>query len=168
MLAGEAQLLGLTLGGGDQFVGGLLGGFGGGGHADGGVVDAAHQHGELFDGVVHRVGNSAGNVFGHGGFLGQIPFGHGLQFVHEPLAALYGYLRSADGGADLVKRYNGKLLLVFDWGGGTRDRTLCRVLDGLLVQVANDGTEEVGGDVFDEALRNEVIRIGEALLRNQK
>lgn len=81
-----------------------------------------------------------------------------VQFVHEPLAALYGYLRSTQGTDDLVKRYDGKLLLVFDWGGGTLDLTLCRVLDGLLVQVANDGTEEVGGDVFDDELRNEVER----------
>lgn len=81
-----------------------------------------------------------------------------VQFVHEPLAALYGYLRSSQGTQDLVKRYDGKLLLVFDWGGGTLDLTLCRVLDGLLVQVANDGTEEVGGDVFDDELRNEVER----------
>ena len=79
-----------------------------------------------------------------------------VQFVHEPLAALYGFLRSQESGEDLIKRYNGKLLLVFDWGGGTLDLTLCRVLDGLLVQVANDGTEDVGGDHFDEALRNEV------------
>ncbi len=81
-----------------------------------------------------------------------------VQFVHEPLAALYGYLRTSDGTTDLVKRYDGKLILVFDWGGGTLDLTLCRVLDGLLVQVANDGTEEVGGDVFDEELRNEMER----------
>ena len=81
-----------------------------------------------------------------------------VQFVHEPLAALYGHLRSSEGTEDLVKRYNGKLLLVFDWGGGTLDLTLCRVLDGLLVQVANDGTDEVGGDVFDEEIRNEVER----------
>lgn len=81
-----------------------------------------------------------------------------VQFVHEPLAALYGYLRMSEGTSDLIKRYDGKLLLVFDWGGGTLDLTLCRVLNGLLVQVANDGTEEVGGDVFDEDLRNEVER----------
>jgi len=81
-----------------------------------------------------------------------------VQFVHEPLAALYGHLRTAKDSPDLIRRYNGKLLLVFDWGGGTLDLTLCRMLDGLLVQVANDGTEEVGGDVFDEELRNEVER----------
>lgn len=81
-----------------------------------------------------------------------------VQFVHEPLAALYGFLRMSEGAPDLIRRYDGKLLLVFDWGGGTLDLTLCRVLNGLLVQVANDGTEEVGGDVFDEELRNEVER----------
>lgn len=81
-----------------------------------------------------------------------------VQFVHEPLAALYGFLRMSEGTSDLVRRYDGKLLLVFDWGGGTLDLTLCRVLNGLLVQVANDGTEEVGGDFFDEELRNEVER----------
>ena len=79
-----------------------------------------------------------------------------VQFVHEPLAALYGHLRMSEGASDLIKRYDGKLLLVFDWGGGTLDLTLCRVLNGLLVQVANDGTEDVGGDVFDDELRNEV------------
>jgi len=81
-----------------------------------------------------------------------------VQFVHEPLAALYGFLRMSEGTSDLIRRYDGKLLLVFDWGGGTLDLTLCRVLNGLLVQIANDGTEEVGGDVFDEELRNEVER----------
>lgn len=79
-----------------------------------------------------------------------------VQFIHEPLAALYGFLRTAQATEDLVRRYNGKLILVFDWGGGTLDLTLCRVLEGLLVQVANDGTDDVGGDVFDEQLRNEV------------
>jgi molecular chaperone DnaK len=81
-----------------------------------------------------------------------------VQFVHEPLAALYGYLRMSEGTSDLILRYEGRLLLVFDWGGGTLDLTLCRILNGLLVQVANDGTEDVGGDIFDEDLRNEVER----------
>lgn len=79
-----------------------------------------------------------------------------VQFVHEPLAALYGFLRVSESTSDLIRRYDGKLLLVFDWGGGTLDLTLCRVLNGLLVQVGSFGTEDVGGDVFDEELRNEV------------
>ena len=81
-----------------------------------------------------------------------------VQFVHEPLAALYGHIRTAKNSKDLLKRYDGKLLLVFDWGGGTLDLTLCKLKDGLLTQIANDGTEEVGGDIFDDTLRNEVER----------
>ena len=34
-----------------------------------------------------------------------------VQFVHEPLAALYGYLRMSEGTPDLIRRYDGKLLL---------------------------------------------------------
>jgi molecular chaperone DnaK len=81
-----------------------------------------------------------------------------VQFIHEPLAALYGYLRSEGDYESLVREYNRKLLLVFDWGGGTLDLTLCRFIDGMIVQIRNDGTEEVGGDVFDVAIKNEVER----------
>ncbi|MBM3852377.1 MAG: Hsp70 family protein [Verrucomicrobia bacterium] len=81
-----------------------------------------------------------------------------VQFVHEPLAALYGHMRAADDQKALLRRFDRQLVLVFDWGGGTLDLTLCRVEGGMLLQVANDGTDEVGGDVFDNALRNEVVR----------
>jgi molecular chaperone DnaK len=81
-----------------------------------------------------------------------------VQFVHEPLAALYGYLRSSDDLEAVMRRFDRQLVLVFDWGGGTLDLTLCRLVDGMLVQVGNDGTEEVGGDLFDEELRNEIER----------
>lgn len=80
------------------------------------------------------------------------------QFVHEPLAALYGYLRAGGDRDEAIRRYDRQLILVFDWGGGTLDLTLCRVHQGTLLQIANDGTDEVGGDRFDEALKNEVIR----------
>jgi molecular chaperone DnaK len=80
------------------------------------------------------------------------------QFVHEPLAALYEFLRSAGDRHEMLRQYERQLVLVFDWGGGTLDLTLCRVNHGTLLQVANDGTDEVGGDRFDEAVRNEVIR----------
>lgn len=81
-----------------------------------------------------------------------------VQFVHEPLAALYGYLRTRDDFAATLRRYDRQLILVFDWGGGTLDLTLCRLVDGMLVQIVNDGTDEVGGDLFDDALKNEVER----------
>lgn len=78
------------------------------------------------------------------------------QFVHEPLAALYGLFRTR-GLQDMAREYEGKLLLVFDWGGGTLDLTLCRLTDGMMVQISNDGTDEVGGDLFDDMVLNYVV-----------
>ncbi len=81
-----------------------------------------------------------------------------VQFVHEPLAALYGFFRSQDDLPAMLRNYDKKLILVFDWGGGTLDLTLCRLIDGMLIQVKNDGTDDVGGDAFDELLTNEIVR----------
>ena len=81
-----------------------------------------------------------------------------VQFVHEPLAALYGFFRAQNDIAAMLRKYERELILVFDWGGGTLDLTLCRLVDSMLIQVANDGTDEVGGDVFDDLLKNEIIR----------
>ncbi len=77
-----------------------------------------------------------------------------IQFVHEPLAALYGFFKSSDNMESQLRAYDRQLILVFDWGGGTLDLTLCKLIDGLLVQIANDGTEDVGGDIFDNEIRN--------------
>jgi len=77
-----------------------------------------------------------------------------VQFVHEPVAALYAYLRAQpDLGRELA-RLEGRSILVFDWGGGTLDLTLCRILGGAIMQIRNLGDNEVGGDRFDEQLRN--------------
>ena len=78
------------------------------------------------------------------------------QFVHEPLAALYGHLRNMPDFKSEFARLDRQLVLVFDWGGGTLDLTLCRVNDGMLVQVMNDGCSEVGGDIIDDMLVNEI------------
>ena len=80
-----------------------------------------------------------------------------VQFVHEPLAALYGLFRGRDLAA-MLRRYDRKLILVFDWGGGTLDLTLCRPMGDMVVQLMNDGTDEVGGDVFDEAIMNRLVQ----------
>lgn len=80
------------------------------------------------------------------------------QFVHEPLAALYGHLRNMPDFKIEFSRLNRQLVLVFDWGGGTLDLTLCRINDGMLVQVMNDGCSEVGGDIIDDMLVNEIER----------
>lgn len=80
------------------------------------------------------------------------------QFVHEPLAALYGHLRSLSDFKSEFARLNRELVLVFDWGGGTLDLTICRIENGMLVQVASDGCSDVGGDVIDDMLVNEIER----------
>jgi molecular chaperone DnaK len=77
-----------------------------------------------------------------------------MQFVHEPLAALYGHLRNKENYAEETRRLNGEIVLVFDWGGGTLDLTLCRMLGGMLVQIKNDGCDSVGGDILDDMLVN--------------
>jgi molecular chaperone DnaK (HSP70) len=77
-----------------------------------------------------------------------------VQFVHEPVAALYAHLRSKENIAKELARLEGRSVLVFDWGGGTLDLTLCRIQGGAIMQVSNRGDNEVGGDRFDECLRN--------------
>jgi molecular chaperone DnaK len=76
------------------------------------------------------------------------------QFVHEPVAALYAYLRAQPEPDNALARLEGRSVLVFDWGGGTLDLTLCRIQGGAIMQIANLGDNEVGGDRFDERLRN--------------
>lgn len=76
------------------------------------------------------------------------------QFVHEPMAALYGYLRSLKNFQLEIAKLEQELMLVFDWGGGTLDLTLCRLERGILTQIENAGDKTVGGDQFDQILRN--------------
>lgn len=73
-------------------------------------------------------------------------------FVHEPLAALYGYFKDLDNTRDALSFYEGRMILVFDWGGGTLDLTLCKVVNGALVQILNRGNNSVGGDYLDDAI----------------
>lgn len=80
------------------------------------------------------------------------------QFVHEPLAALYGHLRSKKNFSQALQELEREVVLVYDWGGGTLDITLCQIKDGMLVQLKNTGCNTVGGDVIDEMIRNEVIK----------
>lgn len=82
-----------------------------------------------------------------------------VQFVHEPLAALYAYFKDQPDFQQTLSIYDGRRpILVFDWGGGTLDLTLCRVLDGCVTQIKNYGDNEVGGDYIDEAILSEVLR----------
>ena len=83
---------------------------------------------------------------------------HIVQFVHEPLAALYGYIRSQPDYLRLLAELEGQVALVFDWGGGTLDLTVCQFLGQTLVQILNNGDNQVGGDRFDEAIREYIRR----------
>ena len=76
------------------------------------------------------------------------------QFVHEPLAALYGHLRPQRDFLRQLAALRDQVVLVFDWGGGTLDLTLCRFEGGAVVQVQNLGNDLVGGDRFDERIVN--------------
>jgi molecular chaperone DnaK len=76
------------------------------------------------------------------------------QIVHEPLAALYGYLRRLPDFKKKLAELDRKIILVFDWGGGTLDLTLCRIIGGRIVQIQNRGDDSVGGDRFDEKIVN--------------
>jgi len=81
------------------------------------------------------------------------------KFVHEPLSALYGFLKKGYSGRldDLEKKY----MLVFDWGGGTLDLTLCQYYQGGLAQVLNHGIYDVGGDRFDNVVKDIVTEKAE-------
>jgi molecular chaperone DnaK len=74
------------------------------------------------------------------------------QFVQEPFAALYGYLRSLPDFRRQIANLEGQIILVFDWGGGTLDLTLCKITKGTLVQIQSKGDNTVGGDSFDDRL----------------
>jgi len=77
-----------------------------------------------------------------------------VQFVHEPVAALYAYLRSQTNLTRELARLDGRTILVFDWGGGTLDLTLCRIQGGTIQQIDSLGDNDVGGDRFDERILN--------------
>jgi len=81
---------------------------------------------------------------------------HIVQFVHEPLAALYAHFRTSDG-LDNYNNHVGELALVFDWGGGTLDLTLCQVGRESITQIINLGDNEVGGDFIDDAIVRYVL-----------
>ena len=79
------------------------------------------------------------------------------QFIHEPLAALYGHLRASADLATALRERDQSRILVADWGGGTLDLTLCELDRGHLVQIRNAGTTSVGGDHLDVRIRNRVL-----------
>jgi hypothetical protein len=96
------DFLGLDLGRGEQFVRCALRGVRGAGHAFGGVVDAAHQHGEFLNRVIHRVGNGARDVFRHRGAHREVAVGQVAHFVHQPQNGALGGVLFRFGDAPLL------------------------------------------------------------------
>jgi len=78
-------------------------------------------------------------------------------FVHEPFAALVGYLYGIDAGDNLRDR-EGQNILVFDWGGGTLDITVGQVTHGRVVELSTAGIPDRAGDHFDHLLSNVATR----------
>jgi len=130
------------------------------------ICDDARQRnlaGELFDRAVMTIPvNAVGRARRD---LREAALKAGIhihQFVQEPFAALYGYLRSQPDFQRRLADLEGQLILVFDWGGGTLDLTLCKISKGMLVQIQSKGDNTVGGDRFDDRLisyaKNEHMR----------
>lgn len=81
-----------------------------------------------------------------------------IQYVHEPLAAIYGYFRGASDSENLTRKYANRYVLVVDWGGGTLDITLCKIEGSRILQLRNGRSDAVGGDQFDEVIRDEIVK----------
>ena len=89
------------------------------------------------------------------------------HFIHEPFAAVIGYLFAEASGKnrrdkksdwiDIVADSAPKYILVFDWGGGTLDITLVRSESGTIYEVNNQGYPGRSGDHFDEILMMDVL-----------
>jgi molecular chaperone DnaK len=77
-------------------------------------------------------------------------------FIHEPFAAVVGYLLADQNQLHTLKEKR-ENILVFDWGGGTLDITLVKLDSGCLYEVSTAGSNGKSGDYFDEVLMSYVI-----------
>ncbi|GJD22897.1 hypothetical protein RIVM261_078530 [Rivularia sp. IAM M-261] len=77
-------------------------------------------------------------------------------FIHEPFAAVVGYLLADQNQWDSLKEKR-ENILVFDWGGGTLDITLVKLDSGCLYEVSTVGANGKSGDYFDEVLMSYII-----------
>jgi molecular chaperone DnaK len=69
-------------------------------------------------------------------------------FIHEPFAAVVAYCFANQGMP--IEEFEGRNILVFDWGGGTLDITLAAVRSGRMIQVSTADLGHRAGDYFDE------------------
>ena len=78
------------------------------------------------------------------------------SFIHEPFAAVVGYLLADPNQYENLKEKR-ENILVFDWGGGTLDITLVKLDSGHLYEVSSIAENGKSGDYFDEVLMRDVI-----------
>ena len=71
-------------------------------------------------------------------------------FIHEPFAALIGYLYSDQ--KSRLSAANNSYILVFDWGGGTLDITVVKVEREKMYEMGTSELTGLAGDKFDEEL----------------
>jgi molecular chaperone DnaK len=72
-------------------------------------------------------------------------------FLHEPFAALIGYVCKNKSTAEL-KQMAGQTVVVFDWGGGTLDITVGRIEEEQITELATAGLPAHAGNYFDQLL----------------
>lgn len=72
-------------------------------------------------------------------------------FIHEPFAALIGYLFSKENNQG-IEAMNGSYVLIFDWGGGTLDITVVKVEKDQMYEMGTSELTGIAGDKFDNEL----------------
>ena len=83
---------------------------------------------------------------------------HVTSFLHEPFAALIGYVCKSKSRTEL-KRMAGQNVVVFDWGGGTLDVTVARIEQEQISELATAGLPTYAGNYFDSLLSSYVRRL---------
>ena len=79
-------------------------------------------------------------------------------FIHEPFAAVVGYIFTKYSGVkcdkpiEKMQNLDGEYLMTFDWGGGTLDITVVQVKDGKMIELGTSELTNVAGDWFDEII----------------
>lgn len=82
---------------------------------------------------------------------------HVTAFLHEPFAALIGYVCKKKSRTEL-RRMAGQNVVVFDWGGGTLDVTVARIGEDQIAELATAGLPTFAGNYFDHLLASHVRR----------
>jgi molecular chaperone DnaK len=81
-----------------------------------------------------------------------------MRIINEPTAAALAY------GLD---KNNGETILVFDLGGGTFDVSILEIGDGVFEVKSTSGDTKLGGDDFDNKLKDYIISNMEEAVRNE-